>query len=386
MTDVDPQAPPTPRSRLRPITQTELTELISGAMPYAVISLALLAILYTFYFATDLFLPIFIALFLSTILRPLVRHLCRIGLPASLAAALVLTVVIGTSVSATVNLSQPATEWVNRLPSLEREIRSKLWQVTESIEQAKQATEKIQKIAEVEDGKPPKSEVVVKGPSLLDKAFASTWLTFVQILIVIPLTFFFLSQDSTQTRRAISRIPWRAHQRSVEDLIDAVQQTVTRYLQISALIYLSLGIVTAILLYLLNMPNPVLWGALAALLGFIPYVGPMIVFCCISIVSLVTFDSWWQIGAPPLAYGLLTIVEGSFITPAILGRQLTISPIAIFLSMLVWTWVWGIPGALLSVPILVVMLTALRHLILIARDQPALRKEDESTSAAAQES
>ena len=386
MTDVDPQAPPTSRSRLRPITQTELTELISGAMPYAVISLALLAILYTFYFATDLFLPIFIALFLSTILRPLVRHLCRIGLPASLAAALVLTVVIGTSVSATVNLSQPATEWVNRLPSLEREIRSKLWQVTESIEQAKQATEKIQKIAEVEDGKPPKSEVVVKGPSLLDKAFASTWLTFVQILIVIPLTFFFLSQDSTQTRRAISRIPWRAHQRSVEDLIDAVQQTVTRYLQISALIYLSLGIVTAILLYLLNMPNPVLWGALAALLGFIPYVGPMIVFCCISIVSLVTFDSWWQIGAPPLAYGLLTIVEGSFITPAILGRQLTISPIAIFLSMLVWTWVWGIPGALLSVPILVVMLTALRHLILIARDQPALRKEDESTSAAAQES
>ncbi len=386
MTDVDPQAPPTSRSRLRPITQTELTELISGAMPYAVISLALLAILYTFYFATDLFLPIFIALFLSTILRPLVRHLCRIGLPASLAAALVLTVVIGTSVSATVNLSQPATEWVNRLPSLEREIRSKLWQVTESIEQAKQATEKIQKIAEVEDGKPPKSEVVVKGPSLLDKAFASTWLTFVQILIVIPLTFFFLSQDSTQTRRAISRIPWRAHQRSVEDLIDAVQQTVTRYLQISALIYLSLGIVTAILLYLLNMPNPVLWGALAALLGFIPYVGPMIVFCCISVVSLVTFDSWWQIGAPPLAYGLLTIVEGSFITPAILGRQLTISPIAIFLSMLVWTWVWGIPGALLSVPILVVMLTALRHLILIARDQPALRKEDESTSAAAQES
>ncbi len=386
MTDVDPQAPPTSRSRLRPITQTELTELISGAMPYAVISLALLAILYTFYFATDLFLPIFIALFLSTILRPLVRHLCRIGLPASLAAALVLTVVIGTSVSATVNLSQPATEWVNRLPSLEREIRSKLWQVTESIEQAKQATEKIQKIAEVKDGKPPKSEVVVKGPSLLDKAFASTWLTFVQILIVIPLTFFFLSQDSTQTRRAISRIPWRAHQRSVEDLIDAVQQTVTRYLQISALIYLSLGIVTAILLYLLNMPNPVLWGALAALLGFIPYVGPMIVFCCISVVSLVTFDSWWQIGAPPLAYGLLTIVEGSFITPAILGRQLTISPIAIFLSMLVWTWVWGIPGALLSVPILVVMLTALRHLILIARDQPALRKEDESTSAAAQES
>ncbi len=386
MTDVDPQAPPTSRSRLRPITQTELTELISGAMPYAVISLALLAILYTFYFATDLFLPIFIALFLSTILRPLVRHLCRIGLPASLAAALVLTVVIGTSVSATVNLSQPATEWVNRLPSLEREIRSKLWQVTESIEQAKQATEKIQKIAEVEDGKPPKSEVVVKGPSLLDKAFTSTWLTFVQILIVIPLTFFFLSQDSTQTRRAISRIPWRAHQRSVEDLIDAVQQTVTRYLQISALIYLSLGIVTAILLYLLNMPNPVLWGALAALLGFIPYVGPMIVFCCISVVSLVTFDSWWQIGAPPLAYGLLTIVEGSFITPAILGRQLTISPIAIFLSMLVWTWVWGIPGALLSVPILVVMLTALRHLILIARDQPALRKEDESTSAAAQES
>ena len=134
------------------------------------------------------------------------------------------------------------------------------------------------------------------------------------------------------------------------------------------MIYLCLGTLTAAAMYILDMPNPLLFGALAAVLGFIPYLGPVIVLGFISVVSLLNFDNWFGILAPPMAYFLLTAVEGYFITPAILGRRLKLSPIAVFLSMLLWTWVWGIAGALLSVPILVLIIVLTRHLIRFSRD------------------
>ena len=110
-----------------------------AAMPVAVISLAVLALLYTFYFAADLFLPVFIAIFFSIVLRPPVRSLNRIGLPNAAGALLVLTATVGIMVLAIVNLSAPAEEWLQRMPEIQREMKAKLWQVTRSIEQAKEA-------------------------------------------------------------------------------------------------------------------------------------------------------------------------------------------------------------------------------------------------------
>ena len=202
---------------------------------------------------------------------------------------------------------------------------------------------------------------------MLSRAFETTWFTIVQGLIILALTFFFLAQDIEKTRKAIRKLPLREHRASIEDIFEAVQATITRFLQISAVIYVSLGPITALAMYLLGMPNPVMWGILAMVLGFTPYVGPLIVFGCITVVSLLSFDDWWQVLAPPLVYGGLTVVEGYFITPTVLGRHLTVSPIAVFLSMLLWTWVWGMAGALLAVPILVVVMTTAQHLTAILR-------------------
>lgn len=214
--------------------------------------------------------------------------------------------------------------------------------------------------------------MTIKAPTYLNRIFDSTLLTSVQILIILALTFFFLTQNSGQMKRPFAKLPWLKHSDLIADMFASVQETITRFLQISAGIYFILGAVTALAMYLLEMPNPVLWGVLAAVLGFIPYVGPMIVFVCIGIVSLLTFDTWWQILMPPLAYGFLTVIEGNFITPAILGRQLKLNPIAVFLSMLLWTWVWGIAGAVLAVPILVIVVIVARHLALIVRETDGL--------------
>tara|TARA_R110000787_G_scaffold6681_27_gene23148 strand:- start:869 stop:1987 length:1119 start_codon:yes stop_codon:yes gene_type:complete len=350
------------------LTHEDLMRLINGAMPMAVASLAILAFLYTLHFAADLFLPVFFALFLSIILRPVVRALKCLRIPEGLGALVVIVAMAGFIVGAVVNLSGPAEEWLQRLPSIQREIEAKLWPVTRSIEQAKQATKKIQELADGAPDAAPKQEVSIKSPSLLERAFETTWFSLVQILITLALTYFFLARNAEQTKASLQRLLWREHQESVQQIFDATQSAITRYLRISAVIYSALGILTALSMYLLGMPNAILWGLLAAILGFMPYVGPLIVFGCISVVSLLTFDDWGHILAPPIVYGMLTIIEGYFVTTTVLGRRLTLSPIAIFLSMLLWTWIWGISGALLSVPVLVVLTVLIRHALVISRE------------------
>lgn len=350
------------------LTQDELMRIIHASMPVAVVGLAILALLYTMYFAADLILPVFLAQFLSIVLRPMVRGMKSFGIPRTVGALVVLIGLVAVLISGLVNLSAPAEKWMHRLPSIQRDIEMKIWPVTESIKQAQKATASIENIANEANALVKKSEVTIKEPTYLSRAFESTLLTSVQLLIVLALTFFFLTQSNEKKKLPFPKLPWLKHSDLISDMFASVQATITRFLQISAGIYSILGVVTAMAMYLLDMPNPVLWGVMAAVLGFIPYVGPMIVFFCIGIASLLTFDTWWQNLAPPLAYGVLTIIEGNFITPSILGRKLKLNPIAVFLSMLLWTWVWGIAGAILAVPILVIIVIVSRHLALMVRE------------------
>tara|TARA_R110000868_G_scaffold61059_4_gene185703 strand:- start:594 stop:1748 length:1155 start_codon:yes stop_codon:yes gene_type:complete len=350
------------------LSTDEITRIMRRLMPVAVSGIAVLAVLYTLYFAADLFLPLFFAVFLAIILRPIVGSLKHLGLPEAAGAGIVIACLMAAITVGSVRLSGPIEDWVDRLPQLERDIQAKLWPVTQSIKQAKQATEKIENLAD--GGAPPTREpmVTIRKPSLLNRMFKTTWFTAIQVLTTLVLTYFFLAQNVDRTRQTIRRLPWYKRQNRIEEMFEDVQATMSRFLQVSAMIYLCLGTLTAAAMYILDMPNPLLFGALAAVLGFIPYLGPVIVLGFISVVSLLNFDNWFGILAPPMAYFLLTAVEGYFITPAILGRRLKLSPIAVFLSMLLWTWVWGIAGALLSVPILVLIIVLTRHLIRFSRD------------------
>lgn len=368
-TEPDPEKPAaTGAMGVHRITLPEFNRIIRRSMPAAVAGIALLAVLYTLYFAADLFLPIFFAILLGIILRPLVRSLRHLGLPEAGGAFVIIGCLVASLSVAVVTLSDPVEEWVDRLPRIQQEITTKLWPVTRSIEQAKQATEKIEKLTDGRAASAPQRVVTIRESSLLNRMFKTTWFTAVQILTTLVLTYFFLAQNIERTRQVIQRLPWYQRSRLIEDMFETVQKTMSRYLQISAMIYFGLGAVTAAAMYLLGMPNPILLGLLAAVFGFIPYLGPLIVLGCISVISLLSFDNWWAAAAPPLVYLVFTIIEGYLVTPAVVGRHLMLSPIAVFLSMLLWTWVWGIAGALLSVPILVLLTIVVRHLVLMARD------------------
>jgi predicted PurR-regulated permease PerM len=109
---------------------------------------------------------------------------------------------------------------------------------------------------------------------------------------------------------------------------------------------------TALAMALLGMPNPVLWGALAAVNNFIPYLGSLVTVGVLTVVAAVSFDTLGQIVAPPLIFFALTTFEGQFLTPMLLGKRLTLNPVVIFLALLIWGWLWGIPGVLMAVPLL----------------------------------
>jgi len=367
------------------LTQAETMRVFRVATPIAVVCMAVLAVLYTIYFAAELLSPIFIAIFLSMILQPLVRNLGRLGLPQALSALIVLLVLLCLVAGGGMYLSGPASAWVERLPYIQRDLESKFRPVKKSIERAKRTTEKIQKLAEPDEETARPTEVALSGPSLLERIFAFTWFTVVQAFITLVLTFFLLSASNDRTRQSLQKLPWRDRYASIDSMFESAGRAITRFLRVSAAVYATVGALTALAMFLLDMPNPILWGGLAMVLGFIQYIGPVVVFVCIGIASALTFDGWWQIAAPPMVYGALTVIEGYFVTPTILGRHMTLNPIAIFLSMLLWTWMWGVVGAFLAVPILVVASVFARHIALMVRESENASEHSESETGAANE-
>jgi predicted PurR-regulated permease PerM len=144
----------------------------------------------------------------------------------------------------------------------------------------------------------------------------------------------------------------RDKKRAVE-ISHEIQQNISNYLFTVSLINLGLGLVVSGGLYFMGVPNAVMWGMFVAVLNFIPYFGPVAGIIVLAAVGLLTFDTLWQAALPPAWYLLLHTLEANLVTPALLGRRFTLNPVVIFVSLIFWTWLWGVPGALLSVPILV---------------------------------
>jgi predicted PurR-regulated permease PerM len=118
-------------------------------------------------------------------------------------------------------------------------------------------------------------------------------------------------------------------------------------------INIGLGAIAGAGLFFMGVPNALMWGMLVAILNFVPYFGPIAGIILLATVGLLTFDTVWSGLLPPAWYLLLHFLEANFITPVALGRRFTLNPVVIFVSLIFWTWLWGVPGALLSVPILV---------------------------------
>jgi len=306
-----------------------------------------LAAMYTMYLARALLLPIFLAVLLSMLLDPLVRALHRILVPKALGAALVLLSIVTLLGVAVVQVSAPAGAWIERAPVLKAQLETKIRALRVPLEEV---TENIADMASV--GAEPTPTVVVEGPSLMQRIFAEAQNAVLNIVVVVVLVFFLLARGDASYERLLATMRDPERREVWRGALDDIKTNIAAYLLTVAMINTVLGVLTALAMMALGMPNPALWGLLAGVMNFIPYAGALVTLGVIGMVSLLTFDQWGAIALPPLAFLLLTGLEGQIVSPMVVGKRLTLEPVAVFLSILFWGWLWGLAGMLLAVPIL----------------------------------
>lgn len=328
---------------------------------WALPALLLLAVLTVLFLARDLILPIVSALILSLVFLPLVRGMKKIYIPASVGAGLIVLGLLAGFIGAAYNLSEPAGEWLEKAPKSLKAIDKKLRKIAGSMHDVASATEKVQdlteKLASGDSKKEKPREVIVQEPTLTGAFFYSAKDFMLSALSTLVLLYFLLASGDLFLRKTIAATPRFSDKKRAVDIAQQVEMAVSRYLFTVATINVGLGCAVALALYLMGVPNPVLWGVMVGALNFIPYIGDIISFSVLTVVGLLTFDPLWQSMMVPGVFYLLTAFEGYLITPLIVSRRLSLNPVVIILSVLFWGWMWGIPGALLAVPILVALKT-----------------------------
>lgn len=342
-----------------PVNNQPMTANVAGA--WALPALLLLAILTVLYLARELILPIVAALILSLVFLPLVRGMRKIFIPVPLGAGLVVLALMAGFVGVAYNLSEPAAKWLEKAPQSLKTIDRKLRKVAGSMQEVASATEKVQdlteKLASGDAKKEKPREVVMQEPTLTGTVLYSARDFVLAALSTMVLLYFLLASGDLFLRKTIAVTPRFSDKKRAVDIAHQVEMAVSRYLFTVTVINVGLGASVALALYLMGVPNPVLWGVMVGTLNFIPYIGDIVSFSVLTVVGLLTFDPLWQSLMVPGVFYLLTALEGYLITPLIVGHRLSLNPVVIILSVLFWGWMWGVPGALLAVPILVALKT-----------------------------
>jgi predicted PurR-regulated permease PerM len=356
--------PPPPAEDLPKPNLKRLRDALGG--PFGVRNVALtglfiLAAFYTLYFARSFLLPIVLALLFSLLLSPFVRGLKKLlRIPEPLGAGLVLLALLGLVVGGLYELSGPAYEWMQKAPASLHKVEDKLRQLKRPVLLFGRATEQVAKMTDV--GAPPASPktpppvtvAVPAGPSLGARLLDRTTEFAANAAVLLILLYFLLASGDLFLRKLVKVLPSLSDKKRAIEIARQVETDISAYLSTVAMINLGLGVGVATAMALIGLPNPLLWGAMAALTNFIPYLGAMSCYIAIALAGFLTFNDLTHALMPVGAFLCLNVVEAYFVTPMVLGRRLTLNPVVLFLGLTFWGWMWGIAGALLAVPIMVV--------------------------------
>jgi predicted PurR-regulated permease PerM len=329
------------------------------ARSWAPAGLLLVAILTILHLARDVVVPVVVALILSLVFLPAVRGMKRLFIPAPLGAAIIVLSLMTAFFGGIYALAEPAGAWLDKAPQGLRALGVKLSSVTGQVHDVTKATGKVQDMtqdmASGDNGAERAREVTMRAPTLAGGIFVAAKKFAFSAISTLVLLYFLLACGDLFLRKTIAATPRLADKERAIDIAQQVEIGVSAYLLTVTLINLTLGCAVALAMYLLGVPNPILWGALVAVLNFVPYLGEITAVAALTIVGLLTFDDLWHGLLVPGVFCLLSAVERYLVTPLVLGRRLSLNPVVIVLSVLFWGAMWGVPGALLAVPILVAL-------------------------------
>lgn len=341
-----------PRPQLK-----KLRDLLQGPLEIrslALIGLFVLAAFYTLYFARAFFLPLVLASLLSFLLSPVVRALKKLHIPNALGAALVVFGLLGSLGLGIYELAGPAYEWAQQAPRQLRRLERKLAEFKKPVQTMSKATQQVEKITQVGAGQEPR-KVEVQTETLGERMFSQATELVAGATIMFILLFFLLASGDLFLRKLIRVLPRLADKKRAVDIARQIEQDVSTYLATITVINLTLGLAVWGLMTWIGVPNPLLWGVLAFVTNYIPYLGAILMIAVLAMVGFLTFDDPARALLAPGAFVGLNLLESYLVTPMVLGHRLTLNPVVVFLGLTFWGWLWGITGALLAVPIMVVL-------------------------------
>ncbi|WP_011581410.1 MULTISPECIES: AI-2E family transporter [Chelativorans] len=324
------------------------------AIRYLLVGVFLILFVAGLYFARDFFMPVVIAFLMAMTLTPIVRFLGKRGIPAALSATLLVFASWSAIGMLGYAMSGPVIELVDDAPRIGSELRQRVAELRRPLEDVMEASEQIKEATEAAD-EPGVQRVVIAQPGIISRAAGNLLSVATTVGITLVLTLFLLASGTLFYEKIVQSFGALSDKKRALRIVFDVEREVSRYLLTIALINSALGVTVGIGLWGLGVPNALVWGVAAAVLNFLPYVGAIVTFGLVAIISLVTFESLYFAMLPPLYVALCNTLEGQFVTPLVLGRRLELNAVAIFIAVAFWSWLWGIVGALIAVPLLVVV-------------------------------
>jgi predicted PurR-regulated permease PerM len=312
--------------------------------------LALIATFVVLHLGREFFLPIAVAIMLKFLLAPAVGWLKRFRLPEAVGAALVLLALLVTLGLSAYTLATPLQGWLANAPQSLAVASRRMKQVLRPVEAVNRAAEQVENVTT--PGAPDAQEVVVRGPRLSEQIFGTTQSFVIGLLEMLVLLYFLLATGDLFLLKLVRVLPGFADKKKAITIARETSDSISAYLGLLFLINVGLGLVVTLVVWALGLPNPLLWGAAAAVLEFLPYIGAATMTAVLTVAGLVTFPDLPRAFLIPGAYVVINLIQANFIGPFLLARRLTLNPVALFVGFLFWFWIWGVGGALLSVPLL----------------------------------
>jgi predicted PurR-regulated permease PerM len=319
-----------------------------------ILILAVLATVYTLYFGKEILLPIALALVLKLLLQPAMRLLHeRLRLPGALAALLLIIAVFSAVAAVGFTISVPASGWIQKAPESLPLLKDKLAILRQPLDYLQNGVKELENLTGPSGGDG-QTVTVKQGSGLAGSLATGTATTLSRSFTTMIILFFLLASGDRLLRGFVEVLPRFKDKRTAVEIATEIEENISGYLLTITIMNALVGVATGIAMKLCGLGDPILWGAMAFLLNYIPILGPMTGVVIFFLVGIVTFDWPWYAFVPAGIYLLIHIAEGETITPMLLAKRFTLNPVLVIVSLFFWHTVWGIPGALLAVPLLAI--------------------------------
>ena len=330
-----------------------------GAPRWAVVGIFVMLAVFALAYAKLFLTPLIMAFLLAFVFSPLRRGMERIGLPSGAAAGIIMGVLVAALAAVVILLSSPVREWTEDAPRIGAQLEQRISQIRASFGGSGEGASLTEVVEQVSDAAAPApddpevTEVVVREEGALTAVAATAPAVMVQLVLTLVLLFFILASGDMFYEKIVHVLPSFRDKRRAMRIAREIERQVSHYLLTITVINAGLGAAVGLAMWALGMPDPLLFAVAACLLNYIPYIGAILGAGMTLVVGLLTFPGMGEALIPAVAYYALTSIEGQFVTPYAVGRNLKLNTVVVFIAVAFWAWLWSVVGMLIAVPLLV---------------------------------